>query len=56
VFPSWEDEDGGIGGVGSGGVGAGDGVFLVAAHAFLAVFRVSDVSLMPSVWCVAAEG
>jgi hypothetical protein len=52
VFPSWENEDGGAEVVGSGGVGACDGVFHGAAHACVVVFRVSDVSVVPSVWCI----
>jgi hypothetical protein len=49
VFSSWEDEDGGDGRVSSGGMGAGDGAFHGAAHAFVVVFRVSDVSAVPCV-------
>jgi hypothetical protein len=52
VFPSWEDEDGGVGRVGSSGVGASDGVLHGAAHTFVIVFRISDVNAMLSVWCV----
>jgi hypothetical protein len=54
VFPSWEDEDGGVGRVGSSGVDASDGVFHGAAHAFVIVFRVSDVDAVLSVWCITA--
>jgi hypothetical protein len=56
VFPSWEDEDDSAGRVASAGVGDGDGVLHGAANAFMVVFRVSDVSAVPCVVCVAAPG
>jgi hypothetical protein len=53
VFPSGEDKGGRVGGV---GVGTGDGVFHGAAHAFVVVFRVCDVSVVSCVWGVATVG
>jgi hypothetical protein len=37
-------------------VGASDCVFHGTSHTFVVVFRVSDVSAVPCVWCVAAAG
>jgi hypothetical protein len=42
AFPPGEDEDGGAGGVGRGGVGACDYVFHGATHAFVVIFWVGD--------------
>jgi hypothetical protein len=57
VFPSWEDGNGGTWRVGSGGMGAGDDLFHGAAHAFVVVLWVSDVSrVVPCVWCVTTDG
>jgi hypothetical protein len=53
VFPSGEDKDGGARGEGGGGVDTDDGVFHVAAHALVVVFRVCDVSAGTCVWGVA---
>jgi hypothetical protein len=55
-FPLGEDEDGCAGGVGRRGVGIGDGVFHSPAHAFVAIFLVSDVGAVPFVWGFAAVG
>jgi hypothetical protein len=55
VFPTGEDEDGGVGGVRGCGVGDGDGVFHGASsHAFVVVFLFGDVSGVVDVWCVTA--
>jgi hypothetical protein len=53
---SGEYQYGGARGVRGCGVGACDCVFHGASHAFVVVFRVSDVSAVPGVWCVAAAG
>jgi hypothetical protein len=49
VFLSGEGEDGGIGGVRGGRVGASDCVFHGVAHAFVVVFRACYVGTMPCV-------
>jgi hypothetical protein len=43
VFPSKEDEHVAALEMGRGDVGAGDGVFHVAAHAFVVIFKVRDI-------------
>jgi hypothetical protein len=56
VFPSAEDVGGGAGGLRGCGVGASDCVFHAASHVFVVIFRVSDVSAVPGVWCVTTVG
>jgi hypothetical protein len=56
VFPSDEDEDGGAGGVGRGGVGACECVLHNASYAIVVVFRVCDIGTMPCVMDVTTGG
>jgi hypothetical protein len=50
VFPTGEDEECGVKGVGGGIVDICDGVFHGTANAFVVVFKISDVGAVPSVW------
>jgi hypothetical protein len=45
AFPTGEDEESGVVGVGGGGVGTSNGV----AHAFVVIFRVCDFCTVPCV-------
>jgi hypothetical protein len=56
VLPSGEYEDGSARGVTVCGVGASDCVLHGASHAFVIVFRVSDVSAVPCMWGATAAG
>jgi hypothetical protein len=54
MFPFGKNRDGGVGGVGGGGVGVGDGVFHGAAHVVVVEFRLCNVSAVLGVWSVVA--